>query len=121
VLRERGWIEGQNIVIENRFAEGKVDRLSTLVAEFIRFKVDIIVTGSSVATGAAKNVRSTSLQKSLEDFTALSSCQRQPKSFAGSSEHGHSKHSPRSPRLRANPPGGKTGKLTRHAPPGRAN
>ena len=59
VLRERGWIEGQNIVIEVLFAEGKVDRLSALVAELIRLKVDIIVAGSSVATRAAKNATKT--------------------------------------------------------------
>jgi len=55
VLRERGWVEGQNVVIESRFAEGNVDRLTVLVAELIKLKVDVIVTGSSVATWAAKN------------------------------------------------------------------
>ena len=59
VLRERGWVEGQNIVIEARFAEGKVDRLSVLVAELIRLNVDIILTGSSVATRAAKHATKT--------------------------------------------------------------
>jgi putative tryptophan/tyrosine transport system substrate-binding protein len=54
-LRERGWVEGQNIVIELRFAEGKVDRLPVLVAELIRLKVDIIVTTSSATTWAAKD------------------------------------------------------------------
>jgi putative ABC transport system substrate-binding protein len=54
-LRERGWVEGQNIVIEVRFAEGKVDRLPALVAELIRLKVDIIVTTSSATTWAAKD------------------------------------------------------------------
>jgi putative ABC transport system substrate-binding protein len=58
-LRERGWVEGQNIVIEARFAEGKVDRLSVLVAELIRLNVDIILTGSSVATRAAKHATKT--------------------------------------------------------------
>ena len=59
VLRERGWVEDQNIVIELRFAEGQVDRLPVLVAELIHLKVDIIVTGSSVATWAAKNATKT--------------------------------------------------------------
>ena len=59
VLRERGWVEGQNIVIELRFAEGKVDRLPILVTELIHLKVDIIVTGASVATWAAKNATKT--------------------------------------------------------------
>ena len=59
VVRARGWVEDQNIVIELRFAEGQVDRLPVLVAELIHLKVDIIVTGSSVATWAAKNATKT--------------------------------------------------------------
>ena len=54
-LHERGWVEGQGILIETRFADGKVDRLAALVAELIRLKVDIIVTTSSATTWAAKN------------------------------------------------------------------
>lgn len=54
-LRERGWVEGQNIVLEVRFADGKVDQLPALVAELIRLKVDVIVTGSSGTTWAAKD------------------------------------------------------------------
>ena len=42
-LRERGYIEGQNIAIEYRYAEGKRDRLPELAAELVRLKVDIIV------------------------------------------------------------------------------
>src|SRR5262249_32397032 len=42
-LRELGYIEGQNIAIEYRFGEGKVDRASELAAELVRLKVDIIV------------------------------------------------------------------------------
>ena len=42
-LRERGYIEGQNIAIEYRYAEGKPDRLTELAAELVRLKVDIIV------------------------------------------------------------------------------
>jgi ABC-type uncharacterized transport system substrate-binding protein len=42
-LRERGYIEGQNIAIEYRSAEGKIDRASELAAELVRLKVDIIV------------------------------------------------------------------------------
>ena len=42
-LRERGYIEGQNIAIEYRYAEGKLDRLPELAAELVRLKVDIIV------------------------------------------------------------------------------
>ena len=58
-LRERGWIEGQNILIEYRFAGGKVDQLPTLVAELIRLNVDIIVTTSSTTTRAAKDAAKT--------------------------------------------------------------
>jgi len=42
-LREFGYIEGQNIAIEYRYAEGKLDRLPELAAELVRLKVDIIV------------------------------------------------------------------------------
>ena len=42
-LRELGYIEGQNIAIEYRYAEGKPDRLPELAAELVRLKVDIIV------------------------------------------------------------------------------
>src|SRR5262245_62596828 len=42
-LRERGYIEGQNIAIEYRSAEGKIDRAPELAAELVRLKVDIIV------------------------------------------------------------------------------
>jgi putative ABC transport system substrate-binding protein len=53
-LRERGWVDGQNIVIEDRYADGVVDRLRALVADLIRLKVEIIVTTSSATTWAAK-------------------------------------------------------------------
>src|SRR5262250_2086299 len=55
-LRELGWVEGQNIVIDYRYAEGRVDRLPDLAAELVRLKVDLIVAsaGTQVAT-AAKN------------------------------------------------------------------
>src|SRR6058998_3548512 len=42
-MHELGYVEGQNIVIEHRFAEGKVDRLPDLAAELVRLKVDVIV------------------------------------------------------------------------------
>src|SRR5262250_943008 len=44
-LRERGYIEGQNITIEYRYAEGKPDRLPELAAELVRLEVDIIIAG----------------------------------------------------------------------------
>ena len=49
-LRELGYTEGKNIVIEYRYAEGKLDRLPALVAELVRLKVDIIVSGGPQAT-----------------------------------------------------------------------
>jgi ABC-type uncharacterized transport system substrate-binding protein len=53
-LRDLGYMEGKNIVIEWRFAEGKLDRLSALAAELARLKVDAIITGGPQATRAAK-------------------------------------------------------------------
>ena len=59
-LRERGYIEGQNIAIEYRYAEGKRDRLSQLAAELVRLKVDIIVTaGADPVIRAAMNATKT--------------------------------------------------------------
>ena len=58
-LRALGWIEGQNIVIEYRWAEGRFDRLPGLIAELIRLKVDLIVAPTSIYTGAAKQATST--------------------------------------------------------------
>ena len=58
-LRARGWIEGQNIVIDFRFAEGRLDRLPDLAAELVRLKVDIIVTVTAYAAVAAKNATAT--------------------------------------------------------------
>ena len=46
-LRELGWIEGQNLRIEYRYAEGRADRLPTLAGELVRLKVDIIVTATT--------------------------------------------------------------------------
>src|SRR5438876_1281183 len=59
-LRELGWVEGQNIVIDYRYAEGRVDRLPDLAAELVRLKVDLIVAsaGTQAAT-AAKNATET--------------------------------------------------------------
>jgi ABC-type uncharacterized transport system substrate-binding protein len=54
-LRELGYVEGQNIAIEYRYAEGKLDRLPALAGELVRLKVDIIVAASTPAALAAKN------------------------------------------------------------------
>src|SRR4029434_8318679 len=59
-LRELGYIEGQNIAIEYRYAEGKPDRYPDLAAELVRLTVDIIITnGGGVLIGAAKNATKT--------------------------------------------------------------
>jgi putative tryptophan/tyrosine transport system substrate-binding protein len=58
-LRELGYIEGESIVIDWRFAEGKLDRLPALVAELLRLKVDVIVTGGPAPTRAAKEATTT--------------------------------------------------------------
>jgi putative ABC transport system substrate-binding protein len=54
-LRELGWVEGQNIVTEYRFAEGRLDRLPDLAAELVRLKVDVLVVSPTAAAAAAKN------------------------------------------------------------------
>ena len=59
-LRERGYIEGENIAFEYRYGEGKRDRLPELAAELVRLKVDIIlVTGGDPSIQAAKNATKT--------------------------------------------------------------
>jgi putative ABC transport system substrate-binding protein len=58
-LRELGYVEGKNIVIEWRYAEGKLDRLPTLAAELVRLKVDIMVTAGPTPTRAAKESTTT--------------------------------------------------------------
>jgi len=58
-LRELGYVEGKNIVIEWRFAEGNPNRTPALLADLMRLKVDVIVTGGSTSTGAAKKVTTT--------------------------------------------------------------
>ena len=59
-LREFGYIEGQNIVTEYRYAEGKIDRYSELAAELVRLRVDVIVvSGGDPAIRAAKNATKT--------------------------------------------------------------
>jgi putative ABC transport system substrate-binding protein len=53
-LRELGYVEGKNIVIESRYADGKLDRLPALAAELVRLKVEIIVSGGATTTRSAK-------------------------------------------------------------------
>jgi len=53
-LREFGWIEGRNLTIEYRYAEGRSERYAELAAEFVRLNVDVIVTYGTPAVAAAK-------------------------------------------------------------------
>ena len=57
-LRELGWIEGRNVAIEYRWGEGRNERLAEFAAEFIRLKVDIIVTSGTPQVAAAKQATS---------------------------------------------------------------
>ncbi len=58
-LRERGYVEGNNLLIEWRFAEGKPERLAGLAAELVQLNVDVIVTAASQPTAAAQKATST--------------------------------------------------------------
>ena len=54
-LRDLGYVEGENITIEGRWAGGSAERLSQLIAELVQLKVDVIVVGSAAGALAAKN------------------------------------------------------------------
>jgi ABC-type uncharacterized transport system substrate-binding protein len=54
-LRGLGYVEGKNLTLEHRYTEGKLERLPALVEELIRLKVDLIVTSTTPAAGAAKH------------------------------------------------------------------
>jgi putative ABC transport system substrate-binding protein len=58
-LHDLGYTEGENIIIESRFAEGKLDRLAEFAAELVRLKVDVMVTGGSPGTHAAQQATRT--------------------------------------------------------------
>ena len=57
-LRELGWIEGQTVTIEYRWVEGRFERSPAIIAEFVRLKVDVIVTHATPNVLAAKQVTS---------------------------------------------------------------
>lgn len=54
-LRDLGYVEGQTVLFETRWAEGQLDRLPKLAAELVHLKVDVVVTAGSPAARAAKN------------------------------------------------------------------
>ncbi len=58
-LRELGWVEGQNIVIEYRYAEGRIDRLPGLAEELVQLQVDVIAASPTGAAMAARNASRT--------------------------------------------------------------
>ena len=58
-LRDLGWVDGQSISIEYRWAAGNVDRLPALAEELVRLKVDLIVAGATPVIQTAKNATST--------------------------------------------------------------
>src|SRR6476661_3026490 len=58
-LRDLGYLEGKNLVIESRWAEGKFDRLHELAAELVRLNVDVILTAGTPGIRAAKNATTT--------------------------------------------------------------
>ena len=58
-LRELGYIEGRNVVFEERYSEGRIDRLPDLAADLVRRKVDVIVTAGGPSAEAAKQATST--------------------------------------------------------------
>ena len=64
-LKETGYIEGENVVLEFRFAEGQYDRLPAMALEFVRRQVSVIVTGASSATFAAKAAK---LRRATKQF-----------------------------------------------------
>ena len=81
-LRELGYEEGKNIVIEWRFGDSKVDRLPALAAELAGFKVAVIVTGGTAPTRAAKEATSTIPNVTiafLKNDTAR--CRAKPRAF----------------------------------------
>jgi putative tryptophan/tyrosine transport system substrate-binding protein len=58
-LRDLGWIEGKNIVIERRYAENRSDRLQAIASELVRMKVDVLAAPGTDLSDAAKNATTT--------------------------------------------------------------
>jgi putative ABC transport system substrate-binding protein len=58
-LRELSWVEGKNVLIDHRYADGKLDVLPALAAELVQLKVDVIVTSATSGVLAAKNASGT--------------------------------------------------------------
>jgi putative tryptophan/tyrosine transport system substrate-binding protein len=58
-LRESGFVEGKNVIVERRFAEGRLDRYANLATELVRLNVDVLVVSSDSAVAAAKQASGT--------------------------------------------------------------
>jgi putative ABC transport system substrate-binding protein len=58
-LRDLGYVEGPNVVFERRYADGRLERLPDLAAEFVRLRVDVIVTGSNIHVAAVQRATAT--------------------------------------------------------------
>ncbi len=58
-LRKLGYVEGDNVIVEQRYAAGQIERLSTLAAELVRLRVDVLVTAPAGSAVFAKKVTST--------------------------------------------------------------
>src|SRR6185295_18050535 len=58
-LRDLGYVEGKNVALESRFADGKYERLKELASELVRLKVDVIVTAGTPGAQAAKQATTT--------------------------------------------------------------
>jgi putative tryptophan/tyrosine transport system substrate-binding protein len=58
-LRERGYVEGKDVLIEQRYADGNLDRLPSLASDLVHLKVDVIVSASSAGTRSLKEATNT--------------------------------------------------------------
>src|SRR5437879_9781027 len=58
-LKELGYTEGQNLIVERRYAEGRVERFQDFAAEMVRLKVDVVIVVTTPAAFAVRNVTKT--------------------------------------------------------------
>ena len=93
-LRELGYLEGKNIVIEWRDAEGKLDRQNELAVELVRLRVDVIVTAGGLATRSAKEATMTIPIVMTQERDPVS-CAGAKRKTIGASERDHSQALPR--------------------------
>lgn len=78
-LRDLGYIERQNILIEDRYAEGRNDRLSGLVAELVQLNAEVIMAAGSAATRAAQHATRTMPIVMLEFLSMMRGARRRGK------------------------------------------